>query len=59
VEIGHRSISIAHLGVISIRMGGVPLKWNPAKEKFTGPNASAANQWLARAMRKPYNYSFF
>ncbi len=57
-EIGHRSISIAHLGVISIRMGGAALKWDPAKEEFTGERAAEANQWVAREMRKPYDYSF-
>ena len=57
VEIGHRSISVAHLGVISIRMNQ-PLKWNPDREQFTGANAAAANRWLAREQRKPYDYSF-
>jgi hypothetical protein len=57
VEIGHRSISVAHLGVISVRMKQ-PLKWNPDKEEFTGDNAAEANQWLAREQRKPYDYSF-
>jgi predicted dehydrogenase len=58
VEIGHRSISIAHIGVISIRMGGVPLKWDPAKEVFLGERAREANPWLRREMRKPYDYKF-
>lgn len=57
VEIGHRSISVAHLGVISVRMNQ-PLKWNPEQEIFTGANAAEANQWLARDQRKPYDYSF-
>jgi predicted dehydrogenase len=57
VEIGHRSIAIAHLGVISVRMNQ-PLKWNPETEMFTGDNAKEANKWLAREMRKPYDYSF-
>ena len=57
VEIGHRSISVAHLGVISIRMGQ-SLKWNPEKEVFTGANATEANQWISREQRKPYDYSF-
>jgi len=57
VEIGHRSISVAHLGVISVRMNQA-LKWNPAKEEFTGDNAKEANKWLVREMRKPYDYSF-
>lgn len=57
VEIGHRSISVAHLGVISVRMNQ-PLKWNPDKEMFTGANAAEANKWLAREQRRPYDYSF-
>jgi predicted dehydrogenase len=55
VEIGHRSISVAHLGVISVRLGR-PLKWNPEKEEFVGDKE--ANAWLSRPMRKPYDYSF-
>lgn len=57
VEIGHRSISTAHLGVIAVRVG-VPLKWDPEKEQFVGDNADAGNKWVAREMRKPYDYSF-
>jgi predicted dehydrogenase len=55
VEIGHRSITVAHLGVISVRMKQ-PLKWNPDKEEFAGENAKEANGWLAREQRKPYTY---
>jgi len=57
VEIGHRSISVAHLGVISVRMNQ-PLTWNPEKEQFAGSNAKEANKWLSREMRKPYDYKF-
>jgi hypothetical protein len=57
VEIGHRSITVAHLGVISVRMQQ-PLRWNPDREEFTGANAKEANQWLTREMRKPYDYGF-
>jgi predicted dehydrogenase len=55
VEIGHRSITVAHLGVISVRLGR-PLKWDPVKEEFVGDRE--ANKWLAREMRKPYDYSY-
>ena len=58
VEIGHRSITVAHLGVISMRMGGLRLEWNPTKEQFIGEHAKEANEWLVRAMRKPYDYSY-
>jgi hypothetical protein len=57
VEIGHRSISVAHLGVISVRMKQ-PLKWDPVKEEFVGDNATEANRWIAREQRRPYNYDF-
>lgn len=57
VEIGHRSISVAHIGVISIRTG-LKLNWDPEKEQFVGENSKEANLWIAREMRKPYNYSF-
>jgi len=57
VEIGHRSITVAHLGVISVRMKQ-PLQWDPAKEIFVGEHAKEANQWLTREQRKPYDYSF-
>jgi len=58
VEIGHRSITVAHIGVISMRMGGVRLQWNPTKEQFAGEHAKEANKWLTREQRKPYDYSF-
>lgn len=54
-EIGHRSISVAHLGVLSVRLGR-PLKWNPDAETFV--NDPEADKWLTREMRKPYDYSF-
>lgn len=54
VEIGHRSISVAHLGVISVRLGRA-LKWDPAKEDFIGD--AEASSWLSRPMRAPYDWS--
>lgn len=55
VEIGHRSISVAHLGVLSVRLGR-KLQWDPAREKIVGD--AEASQWLSRPMRKPYDWSF-
>ncbi len=52
-EIGHRSASICHLGVISMRLGR-PLQWDPKEEKFV--DDAEANRWLAREMRKPWTY---
>ena len=53
-EVGHRSASLCHLGVISIRLGR-KLQWDPAKEQFVNDNE--ANSYLVREMRKPYDYS--
>ncbi|MGA2499304.1 MAG: Gfo/Idh/MocA family oxidoreductase [Tepidisphaeraceae bacterium] len=53
-ETGHRSASIAHLGVMSIRLGR-KLNWDPVKEEFI--NDAEASKYVAREMRKPYDYS--
>ncbi len=52
-EIGHRSASVCHMGVIALRLGR-KLQWDPQAERFTGDEE--ANRWLARDMRKPWNY---
>jgi predicted dehydrogenase len=52
-EIGHRSATVCHLGVIAARLGR-PLKWDPAKERFVGDRE--ADGWIARAMRKPWSH---
>jgi len=52
-DVGHRSASLCHLGVIAIRLGR-KLNWDPAKEQFVGDNE--ANSMVARQMRKPYDY---
>ncbi len=52
VEVGHRSVSVCHLGVISLRLGGAKLKWDPAKERFHGN--VLADELLSRPMRKPW-----
>jgi predicted dehydrogenase len=51
VEIGHRSITVCHLGNIA-RWVGRKLRWDPVKEIF--PGDAEANQYLDRARRKPY-----
>ncbi len=50
-EIGHRTITIAHIGNIAMMLGR-KLRWNPAKEQFI--NDDTANQMLDRARRKPW-----
>ena len=52
VEIGHRSITIAHLTNIAIRLGREKLQWDPATEQVIGdPDASAM---LSRPSRKGF-----
>jgi predicted dehydrogenase len=53
VEIGHRSVSVCHLGVISMRLGR-KLAWDPQAETFR--DDADANAMLVREMRKPYTY---
>jgi hypothetical protein len=52
-EIGHRSASVCHLGVIAMRLGR-ELNWDPKDEQFV--NDKEANSWLAREPRKPWTY---
>lgn len=52
VEIGHRSVSICHLGNIAMRLKA-KLHWDPAQERFS--NSDEANRMLARPMRGPWH----
>jgi hypothetical protein len=45
------------LGAIALRTG-LKLGWDPVAEKFVGDNSKEANKYLAREMRKPYDYTF-
>jgi predicted dehydrogenase len=51
IEAAHRSITIAHLGNISLRLGR-DLKWDPAAERFL--DDETANEMLTRPMREPW-----
>jgi hypothetical protein len=51
VEVGHRSATVCHLGVIALR-SGKQLRWDPAAEHFVGD--PEANKWLSRPMRAPW-----
>ena len=51
IEQAHRSITIAHLGNISLRVGR-DIRWDPDKEQIIGDEA--ANRMLSRPMRKPW-----
>jgi predicted dehydrogenase len=57
VEEGHRSACIGHLIIAALR-SGQKLQWDPAKEQFTGEGARTATAYIAREMRKPYDYTF-
>jgi len=51
VEIAHRSITVSHLGNISMLLGR-KLKWNPDHERFV--NDPEADRMLNRSMRSPW-----
>jgi hypothetical protein len=51
VEIGHRSVSLCHLGTIALRSGR-RLRWGPERERFLGDDE--ANRMLSREMRPPW-----
>ncbi len=50
IEVGHRSISIAQIGLIACQVGD-KLRWNPEKELFEGNNW--ANALLAAPLARP------
>ena len=51
-EVGHRTITIAHLGNIAMKTGR-KLRWDPAHERF--PDDDQANRMLSRPMRAPWS----
>src|SRR5262249_56747836 len=52
IEVGFRSVTVCHLGNISLRLGGRTLQWDPVKERF--PGDALANEMLSRKMRAPW-----
>jgi hypothetical protein len=51
-EVGHRSVTVCHLGNISLRLGGRRLEWDPRRQEFR--NDREANAMLGRPMRREY-----
>jgi predicted dehydrogenase len=52
VEVGHRSVSVCHLGNIAMTLKR-KLRWDPEDERFV--NDEMANRMLARTMRSPWH----
>ena len=53
-EVGQRTTSLCHLAHISIQLGGVPLRWDPDKERFL--DNEAANKLIHRPpLRAPWS----
>lgn len=46
-EMGHRTISIAHMANVCARLQVRALKWDPVAERFVGPHAEEANRYLS------------
>lgn len=52
-EIGHRSITIAHLGNVAMQLGR-KLTWNPQSESFPDDAEANAHPSIIREQRKPW-----
>lgn len=52
IEVGHRSITVAHLANLAIRTGVTAIDWDPAAERVIGNDR--ANALLQRPMRRAY-----
>ena len=52
IEAAHRTISIAHLGNIALRLERENLEWDPDTEKIK--DDIAASKLLSREMRAPW-----
>jgi predicted dehydrogenase len=50
-EIGHRTMTLSHIGNIAMLLGR-KLRWDPASERFAGDDQ--ANRMLSRTMRPPW-----
>jgi predicted dehydrogenase len=53
IEAAHRTITIAHLGNIMLRLGRQKLRWDPEAEQIL--DDQAASKMLSRPMRSPWS----
>jgi len=52
VAIGYRSVTVCHLGNISMRLGR-PIRWDPQSEQIVGDDEAA--RWISKPMRAPWH----
>jgi predicted dehydrogenase len=52
VEVGARTATVSHLGIIANELGKV-MKWDPEAERFT--NDDEANRLISRSLRSPWS----
>jgi len=50
-EVGHRSITIAHLANAGLRLGLKRVQWDPAAEKYVGEGAAEATKLMLPQLR--------
>ena len=53
VEVGHRSVTVAHLGNISMQLGR-KIRWDPIREKIIDDDIAC--RILSKSMRSPWSY---
>jgi hypothetical protein len=51
IEVGHRSVTAAHLGNIAMILGR-KIRWDPIREQIIGD--ATASRMISRAMRSPW-----
>jgi hypothetical protein len=51
IDVGHRSVTVAHLGNIAMLLGHA-IRWDPKREQII--NDPTATRMLGRAMRSPW-----
>jgi len=53
IDVGHRSVTVAHLGNIAMLLGRA-IRWDPKREQII--NDPSATRMLGRPMRSPWNF---